>query len=269
MKDYYQILRISRQASGDEIKRAYRRLAVVFHPDKNQSEESSALFQEINEAHEVLADPDKRWRYDQLLSSAFTTDTTTTTKPWHRDPAYRRKYQPGYKPPAPAPSERLLMMVHFLKYFRLISFIGIGWCAFLLFDYLLPFRISEEKVVPESNRKISWQFHHVPYVIVTDKGHQFPISSAGVEYFPEGSNAEIVTTRILNVLVRVEAGNNDYTINNLATVYNNFLFIPIILLVVSVTGLTLKQGIEFRFSFEVTICVILFFNLLFLIFSIL
>ncbi|HRI79132.1 MAG TPA: DnaJ domain-containing protein, partial [Cyclobacteriaceae bacterium] len=63
MKDYYQILRVSHQANAVEIKRAYRRLAVVFHPDKNPSEEASALFQEINEAHEVLADPDKRAMY--------------------------------------------------------------------------------------------------------------------------------------------------------------------------------------------------------------
>ena len=269
MKDYYQILRISRQASREEIKRAYRRLAVVFHPDKNQSEESSALFQEINEAHEVLSDSDKRLRYDQLLSGAFSVNEVITGKPWHPDPAYRRRHQPGYRPPPARPSERLLMMVHFLKYLRLISFIGIGWCAFLLFDYLLPFRISEENVLPESERKLSWQFHHVPYVLVTDKGHQFPISPGGIEFFPVGSKAEIITTRILNVLVRVESKNEGYTINSLATIYKNFLFAPVILLVVSVIGLALKKGIEFRYSFEVTICVILFFNLLFLIFSIL
>ncbi len=65
MKDYYQILGVNRTASAEEIKRVYRRLAVKYHPDKNPDPEAEAIFKEINEAYDVLSDPEKKWRYDQ------------------------------------------------------------------------------------------------------------------------------------------------------------------------------------------------------------
>lgn len=66
-RDYYEILNISRGASGDEIKRAYRKMAMKYHPDRNPGdEEAERLFKEAAEAYEVLADPDKRQRYDRF-----------------------------------------------------------------------------------------------------------------------------------------------------------------------------------------------------------
>jgi molecular chaperone DnaJ len=65
-KDYYAILGVSRSASEKEIKQAYRRLARQYHPDVNPGDKSAeAKFKEINEAYEVLADPEKRQKYDQ------------------------------------------------------------------------------------------------------------------------------------------------------------------------------------------------------------
>jgi curved DNA-binding protein len=69
-KDYYKILGVQRNASKEEIKRAYRKLALKTHPDRNpgnaKAEES---FKEINEAYQVLSDPEKKGRYDQLGES--------------------------------------------------------------------------------------------------------------------------------------------------------------------------------------------------------
>ncbi|MCL7750556.1 DnaJ domain-containing protein [Guyparkeria hydrothermalis] len=66
--DYYATLGVARNASQDEIKRAYRKLAQKYHPDRNKSAEAEDKFKEINEAYEVLGDQQKRARYDALGS---------------------------------------------------------------------------------------------------------------------------------------------------------------------------------------------------------
>jgi curved DNA-binding protein len=67
-KDYYKILGVARDASGDEIKRAYKKLARKYHPDVSKEADAEQQFKAINEAYQVLKDADKRKAYDQLGS---------------------------------------------------------------------------------------------------------------------------------------------------------------------------------------------------------
>jgi curved DNA-binding protein len=85
-KDYYEILGVPRSASDEDIKKAYRKLAMQFHPDRNPGKEKWAneKFKEINEAYGVLGNPDKRKQYDQFgttgdASDIFGSHTTSAT----------------------------------------------------------------------------------------------------------------------------------------------------------------------------------------------
>ena len=64
-RDYYEVLGLSKGASEDEIKKAYRQLAKKYHPDINKEPGAEEKFKEINEAYDTLSDPDKKARYDQ------------------------------------------------------------------------------------------------------------------------------------------------------------------------------------------------------------
>ncbi len=70
-KDYYRILGISKDATPLEIKKSYRRLALQYHPDRNQDEETTEYFKEITEAYGVLIDPEKRRKFDRQQIYTF------------------------------------------------------------------------------------------------------------------------------------------------------------------------------------------------------
>jgi len=69
--DYYQILGVSKTASAAEIKQAYRKLALKYHPDRNKDKDAVEKFKQVNQAYEVLGDPKKRETYDQYGHAAF------------------------------------------------------------------------------------------------------------------------------------------------------------------------------------------------------
>src|SRR5512136_2409625 len=76
-RDYYEVLGVSKTASKDQIKDAYRKLALQYHPDRNKSPEAEEKFKEISEAYAVLSDEEKRKQYDQLGHAAFDQRYTT------------------------------------------------------------------------------------------------------------------------------------------------------------------------------------------------
>lgn len=121
MKDYYQILQVSSTASTAEIKAAYRRLAKLYHPDKNPGYTAEETFKQIKEAYETLGNPAKRARYDARRNKALTFGTGTAqpvkkkegkSYSFTEEEAKRRQYyqqqykkQPNaQKKPAPSPT---------------------------------------------------------------------------------------------------------------------------------------------------------------------
>ena len=84
-KDYYAILGVPKDANKKEIQKAYRKLARQYHPDVNQSPGAETKFKEINEAHAVLKDPEKRAKYDRFGSAWRRTQTTGAPPPGFED----------------------------------------------------------------------------------------------------------------------------------------------------------------------------------------
>lgn len=70
-RDFYEVLGVSKNASPEELKKSYRNLALKWHPDRNKTPEATEKFKEINEAYEVLSNPEKKSAYDQFGHAAF------------------------------------------------------------------------------------------------------------------------------------------------------------------------------------------------------
>src|SRR6185312_9369460 len=69
--DFYEVLGVNKGASAQEIKSAYRKMALQYHPDRNKTKEAEEKFKEVTKAYEVLSDPQKRQTYDQFGAAAF------------------------------------------------------------------------------------------------------------------------------------------------------------------------------------------------------
>ncbi|KAI3726910.1 hypothetical protein L1987_66717 [Smallanthus sonchifolius] len=94
--DYYNILKVNRNASDDDLKKAYRRLAMIWHPDKNlnaNKTEAEAKFKQISEAYDVLSDPQKRQIYDLYGEEALKSPASSSGRGYynrhHPDPNFR------------------------------------------------------------------------------------------------------------------------------------------------------------------------------------
>lgn len=140
MINYYHILGISKKASPAEIKAAFRKLALRYHPDKNPDNTyAEERFKEINQAYQVLSDSQQKARHDlalsyedlhaQLQNATFDAASIVDSHPSSRDRRYRRgrPVQPHFQPPTPAPRhQNLVATVWAFGIFVVIALLGVG-----------------------------------------------------------------------------------------------------------------------------------------------
>jgi curved DNA-binding protein CbpA len=240
MKDYYAILGIARSASDRTIKETYRRLAKKYHPDVNASPDAEYIFKEINEAYEVLSDPERRAQYDLPLHYEFTSNATPEVV--HADPAYHRK---GPRPVYETNTQRIQRLKEEYKHiFIWACKIGIAFAILIVLDVVIPSTVSNEEIVDiqykRARRGGSWN------VIYTSEGRKF-------NYYP-GTDTKKISLK-LNSVYSLEISpifSNVLSIHPensleyvwIERIYTNFSFFPIIMLVAASIGLFFKKNTD-------------------------
>src|SRR5688572_22827076 len=134
--DYYRILGVSPGATASEIKRAYHKLAVKYHPDRNPDPKVESLFKEITEAYNTLGDEESRRMYDLRYSSGFD-QVFTQQEATQQDPRYRRKRPANYPPPRKKTTQ-FDLMERYLPKLTWANRAGLLFIVLLAVDFVLP-----------------------------------------------------------------------------------------------------------------------------------
>lgn len=255
--DYYRILGVSRSSNAEEIKRAYRRLAVTYHPDKNHDPRAESIFKEINEAYDVLGDPEKRTLYDQRLQNPFSTIEQTETQPRHRDPRYKPAGNKVYRK---SERENLReLMAEYLPAVHRITLFCFLISVCLLIDFVFPLRTSTELIQSTSSRTTYARNSSTTWwVIKTIKGRQVDLPFASSDFAIPGESVTIHSSYFLDFPRRVQIAEHVIRIGK--SIYGNFLFAPAALLVMSSLGMIFRKNVEYAFNLGVTTFVIMVFT---------
>ncbi|MEX1239614.1 MAG: DnaJ domain-containing protein [Cyclobacteriaceae bacterium] len=258
MKDYYSILGVQPSASESDIKKAFRKLAVRYHPDKNPSAEAKGRFQEINEAYDVLGDPEKRVIYDSRLANPFAEILNDTT-PKHRDPAYRRD-RPHQRARREPPASYILMR-EYLPYLMWVSRVGLLLTGLFFLDYLLPYRRVEEGIDEIYAVKIHGSAAY--HIIITETGRKLKLYDNQAIIFRDEPTVRSTMTRLYGTLMSVSNASGTY-VESLGDMYRHLIFLPIILFVSSLLAVIFRKQVELCFNLNITAFVLLVVNFILL-----
>jgi hypothetical protein len=258
MKDYYQILGVGRQASTEEIKRAFRKLAIAYHPDRNPSKEAESFIKEVIEAYQILEDPVQRALYDSLISGDTPNEYAKPTRP-HRDPRYRRRPpDPTYKSQK---TQMLEMMENYMPVALAVSWFTLIFSVALIFDFGAKPEKKTEVIVAFKNQVFRSESGRR---FVTDMGNEFKIDLHDGLKLSRGESITVLYSPWMKVPLYLINSQSHEKVAIPATIYGNFIFAPIILLMASITGVGYRKGILFRFNLGIVNFLLFVLNILFL-----
>lgn len=255
MKDYYKTLGVSSSATAPEIKKAFRNLAVRYHPDKNPSPDAKSHFQEINEAYDVLGDVGKKAAYDARLANPLAELFQQPAKR-HPDPAYRRRRTASRSPRRQEPPASYILMRDSLPYVIWISRVGFLVATLFFVDYFLPYQLEEESIADIYS--VRSRNRNVYYVLETSTGRQINIYD-NVSGFTVGSKIITATSAIYGSVMSVSNTTGTYKAGHM---YRTLIFFPIVLFLNSLLALIYRKRVEFCFNLNVTAGILLIINLI-------
>ncbi len=242
MKDYYKILNIDRNATEGQIKKAYRDLALKYHPDKAGAFDSHHIFTEINEAYQVLSRKDHRENYNfiydynhidkrrQRADSIFTETVNWKTNVKEKD---------GWRHPFLRVDEEGVDLTPYIKSVRLISMLSFLFTFLIILDYFLP-KVNYEQTV----RAKLTTYKSMNTIVVATEDFEFPLSFRYSKMIRPGDNAIVSLSPIFGIQYKltIESRMDKYVFNPHYSIYNIFAFFLVILLVTSYIGLYQKRN---------------------------
>ena len=258
VKDYYAILGVSHSASQSDIKKAYRKLAVLYHPDKNPSHDAKPRFQEINEAYDVLGDADQRAVYDARLANPFQ-ELFSEPESVHPDPAYRRRKRPAASSGPKGPPASYVLMRDSLKYVRWISGTGLLVTTLFFLDYFLPYERVEETI--EEIYTMRSRGNQIYHVVVMSSGQNIRLYDLDTSIFATDGRIITSVSAIYRSVMEVSNTAGTYSAWT-AYLYTSLIFFPILLFINSTLALIYRSRVEFCFNLNVTAFILLIINLI-------
>jgi curved DNA-binding protein CbpA len=257
LKNYYFILGVTIYARDSEIKSRYRKLALKYHPDKNSSADAESVFKEINEAYEVLSDPQRKLLYDQMLIGIE--PPVQLAAPPHRDPRYRPK-PPGFVHQRNSMRERIFdFMSRNLKYAVWISRATFLFSIMLLIDFSLSPKSDSQRIL---DRESVYGGRYSSLKVRIDNGSTLTISGKDAAKFRIGTDVILYSSPLLSVPIKMEDKLKGVVARFPVSIYGNFVFVPLVLLFTSLLGTFYRKGVEHRFNLGVMNLLLLFFTLL-------
>lgn len=242
MKDYYKILNIDRYATENQIKKAYRDLALKYHPDKAGENGSHQKFTEINEAYQVLSRKDhrenynfiydyeqlnrKRQRVETIFSDTVQWDTKTESRGKWRHPFYRN-------------DEESVDLTPYIRSVRIISTLSFLFTFLIILDYFLP-KINYEQTIMA---KLT-TYKSMNTIVIATEDFEFPLSYRYSKMIRAGDHAVVSLSPIFGIQYKltVESRMDKFVFNPHYSIYNIFAFFLVILLVTSYIGLYQKRN---------------------------
>jgi DnaJ domain len=259
VKDYYSILGVSKNSDSEGIKKAFRKLAIAYHPDRNPSKEAEVFIKEVIEAYEVLEDPEKRAVYDAQLWGGV--NVYEVPQRPHRDPRYRQR-APRSNPNHKSETEEMLeMMKANLHYALVVSWCTLAFSLFMVFDYTLSPREQTEMIKGFGRLQYRGELSGR---LTTDKGHEFKIDRDELIAFRNGEPITVAYSPWLTIPLFFRNERTQQKTSIPATIYGSFIFAPTALLLTSVAGVVYRKGTMFRFNLGIVNFLLLLLNVLFL-----
>jgi hypothetical protein len=236
VKDYYKILNIDRYATEIQIKKAYRDLALKYHPDKAGAFGSHQKFTEINEAYQVLSRKDHRENYNFIYdyehidrkrqqADAIFTETVN----WRKN-AERRQW----RPPFYARGEDSIDLTPYIKSVRIISMLSFLFTFLIILDYFLPKTNYEQTVLAKLTT-----YKSMNTIVIATEDFEFPLNYQYSKMIRAGDKAVISLSPIFGIQYKmmVESRMDKFVFNPHYSIYNIFAFFLVVLLVTSYIGL--------------------------------